>query len=83
MNTSTEYLEVNALNLRDTNEAINLGERPRLTNGLSKRWENLWAACCPHFAYYNFCRVHRSLRVTPAMECGIANHFWTIQELLA
>jgi hypothetical protein len=43
----------------------------RLTNGLSKKWENLWAAYCLHFAYYNFCRVHTTLRVTPAMEAGI------------
>src|SRR5271165_5018639 len=42
----------------------------RLTNGFSKKWENLWAAYCLHFAYYNFCRIHRSLRVTPAMETG-------------
>jgi hypothetical protein len=54
----------------------------RLTNAFSKKWENLWAAYCLHFAYYNFCRIHRSLRVTPAMESGIANHIWTIRELL-
>ena len=33
----------------------------RLTNGFSKKWENLWAAYCLHFAYYNFCRIHKSL----------------------
>lgn len=54
----------------------------RLTNAFSKKWENLWAAICLHFAYYNFCRVHKSLRVTPAMETGIADHVWTIRELL-
>ena len=40
------------------------------------------AAVALHFAYYNFCRVHASHRVTPAMEAGIANHIWTITELL-
>lgn len=35
-----------------------------------------------HFAYYNFCRVHQTLRVTPAMEAGLADHVWTIGELL-
>jgi transposase-like protein/IS1 family transposase len=55
----------------------------RLTNGFSKKWENLWAAYCLHFAYYNFCRIHRTLRVTPAMESGIADHVWEISELLA
>jgi len=55
----------------------------RLTNGFSRKWENLWAALCLHFAYYNFCRVHNSLRVTPAMEAGVANRVWSIRELLA
>lgn len=54
----------------------------RLTNAFSKKWENLWAALCLHFAYYNLCRVHRSLRVTPAMEAGITDHVWEIGELL-
>lgn len=54
----------------------------RLTNGFSKKFENLWAALCLHFAYYNFCRVHKTLRVTPAMEAGIADHVWTLAELL-
>jgi hypothetical protein len=54
----------------------------RLTNASSKKWENLWAALCLHFAYYNSCRIHRSLRITPAMEAGIAEHVWTIRELL-
>ena len=54
----------------------------RLTNGFSKKWENHWAAVCLWFAYYNFCRIHKSLRVTPAMEAGIADHVWDIAELL-
>jgi transposase-like protein/IS1 family transposase len=54
----------------------------RLTNAFSKKWENLNAALALHFAYYNFCRIHKSLRVTPAMEAGIADHVWTIAELL-
>jgi hypothetical protein len=55
----------------------------RLTNAFSKKWENLWATLCLHFAYYNLCRIHRSLRVTPAMEAGITDHAWEIAELLA
>jgi IS1 family transposase len=54
----------------------------RLTYAYSKKWENLHAALALHFAYYNFCRVHRSLRVTPAMEAGITDHVWTLRELL-
>jgi len=55
----------------------------RLTNAFSKKWENLWAAYCLHFAYYNFCRIHTSLRVTPAMEAGITGRAWELSDLLA
>jgi len=55
----------------------------RLTNGFSKKWENHWAALCLHFAYYNFVRIHRTLRVTPAMQAGITDRVWDIAELLA
>jgi hypothetical protein len=55
----------------------------RLTNGFSKKWENHWAALCLYFAYYNFSRIHRSIRVTPAMEAGITDHVWELSELLA
>jgi transposase-like protein/IS1 family transposase len=54
----------------------------RLTNGFSKKWENLWAAYCLHFAYYNFCRIHRTLRVTPAMEAGVTERLWSLEDLL-
>jgi hypothetical protein len=54
----------------------------RLTNGFSKKWENLKAGLALNFAYYNFCRVHQTLRVTPAMELGIADHIWSLEELL-
>ncbi len=49
----------------------------------SKKWANLQAAYALNFAYYNFCRVHRTLRVTPAMETGLTDHIWSIEELLA
>jgi transposase-like protein/IS1 family transposase len=53
----------------------------RLTNAFSKKLENHKAAVALHFAYYNFCRIHGSLRVTPAMEAGISNHVWPLSEL--
>jgi hypothetical protein len=56
--------------------------RTRLTNGFSKKWENHWAALCLHFAYYNFYRIHRSIRVTPAMQAGITDRVWDIADLL-
>jgi hypothetical protein len=55
----------------------------RLTNAFSKKLANLKAAYALWFAFYNFCRVHQILRVTPAMEAGITNHVWNLGELLA
>src|SRR6266436_4333177 len=59
-----------------SNLSLRMGLRrfTRLTNGFSKKWENHWAAVCLWYAYYNFCRIHKSLRVTPAMEAGITDH---------
>jgi IS1 family transposase len=54
----------------------------RLTNALSKKWDNLWAAYCLHFAWYNFWLIHMRLRVTPAMEAGLTARPWTLRELL-
>jgi IS1 family transposase len=55
----------------------------RLTNAFSKKWENHYAALALYFAYYNFVRIHSSIRVTPAMEAGLTDHVWTLRELLA
>ncbi|HTW65987.1 MAG TPA: IS1 family transposase [Bryobacteraceae bacterium] len=55
----------------------------RLTNAFSKKLENHKAAVALHFAYYNFCRLHGTLRITPAMEAGITDRVWNIAELLA
>jgi IS1 family transposase len=55
----------------------------RLTNAFSKKLAHLKAACALHFAHYNFCRVHSSLRVTPAMAAGIATTVWSLETLIA
>ena len=55
----------------------------RLTNGFSKKIENLEHAVALHFMYYNFGRIHKTLRVTPAMQAGVANHVWTLAEIAA
>jgi IS1 family transposase len=73
----TSHIERQNLTMR-----MQIRRLTRLTNAFSKKWENLWAALCLYFAHYNFCRVHRSLRVTPAMQAGIADHVWDLQELL-
>jgi IS1 family transposase len=54
----------------------------RLTIGFSKKWENLRAALALYFAYYNFCRIHSTIRCTPAMEAGITGHIWELKELI-
>jgi transposase-like protein/IS1 family transposase len=67
------------------NLSIRMGMRrmTRLTNAFSKKWENLEAAYALWFAFYNFCRVHKTLSVTPAMEAGITDRPWRIGELLS
>jgi transposase-like protein/IS1 family transposase len=75
---STSFVERQNLTMR-----MQMRRFTRLTNGFSKKLANLKAAVALHFAYYNFCRVHSSLRVTPAMEAGLTDHVWTINELLA
>ena len=55
----------------------------RLTNAFSKKLANLKAHVALHFAYYNFARIHQTLRVTPAMAAGITDHLWNLGELLA
>ncbi len=74
---STSFVERQNLTMRQQMRRFT-----RLTLGFSKKVSHLTAAVNLHFAYYNFCRVHRSLRVTPAMEAGLTDHAWTIAELL-
>jgi IS1 family transposase len=73
---STSYVERQNLTMR-----MSMRRFTRLTNGFSKKIESHIAAIAMYFMYYNFCRVHSTLRVTPAMESGISNHVWTIEEL--
>lgn len=74
---STSRVERNNLTMR-----MSMRRLTRLTNGYSKKWENFDKALALHFAHYDFCKVHQSLRVTPAMEAGIASHIWTPDELI-
>ena len=71
----TSHIERQNLTMR-----MQIRRLTRLTNAFSKKWENLRAAIALHFAYYNFCRVHSSLRVTPAMEAGLTDHVWELRE---
>jgi hypothetical protein len=53
----------------------------RLTNGFPKKVDNHKAVVALHFMHYNFARIHKTLRVTPAMEAGIADHVWSLEEI--
>lgn len=75
---STSFAERQNLTMR-----MSMRRFTRLTNAFSKKVENLAAAVSLHFMHYNFARIHRSLRVTPAMEAGISDHVWSLQELAA
>ncbi len=74
----TSHVEMQSLSIR-----MGMRRMTRLTNAFSKKWENLKAAYALWFAFYNFCRVHQTLRVTPAMEAGIADRVWDVNDLLA
>ena len=74
---STSHIERQNLTIR-----MQLRRFTRLTNAFSKKLVNLKAACALHFAHYNFCRVHSTLRVTPAMAAGVSEHVWELEELL-
>jgi hypothetical protein len=54
----------------------------RLTNAFSKKVENHEAAVALHFMHYNFARVRQILRVTPAIEAGVADHVWSLEEII-
>ena len=75
---STSYVERQNLTMR-----MGMRRFTRLTNGFSKKIKNLECAVALHFMYYNFGRIHKTLRVTPAMEAGISDHVWTLEEIAA
>jgi IS1 family transposase len=75
---STSYVERQNLTIR-----MGMRRFTRLTNAFSKKVENHAYQIALHFMHYNFCRIHKTLRVTPAMEAGITDHVWTIEEMLA
>lgn len=76
---STSYIERQNLTM---SMRMSMRRLTRLTNAFSKKWENMEKTLALHFAYYNFCRVHQTLRVTPAMEAKLTDHIWTLDELI-
>lgn len=77
MHACTSHVERQNLTMR-----MSMRRFTRLTNAFSKKVENLAAAVALHFAYYNFVRIHRSLRITPAMAAGVTDRVWDLRELV-
>lgn len=75
---STSHAERNNLTMR-----MQMRRFTRLTNAFSKKLENHMHAVALHFVHYNFCRVHQTLRCTPAMEAGLTDHVWSLGELIS
>jgi IS1 family transposase len=75
---STSYVERQNLTMR-----MMMRRFTRLTNAFSKKLENLRAQVALHFAHYNFVRIHQTLRCTPAMQAGLTDHVWGLEELIA
>ncbi len=75
---STSYVERQNLTMR-----MSMRRFTRLTNASSKKVENHKAAVALHFMWYNFGRIHKSLRVTPAMEAGVSDHVWSLAEVVS
>jgi IS1 family transposase len=74
---STSYVERQNLTMR-----MSMRRFTRLTNAFSKKVDNLHHALALHFMYYNFCRIHQTLRVTPAMAAGVTDRLWEIEDIL-
>jgi IS1 family transposase len=74
---STSHVERQNLTMR-----MKMRRFTRLTNAFSKKVDNHIAAVALHYMHYNFCRIHQTLRVTPAMEAGVTDHVWTIEEVV-
>src|SRR5438105_5949292 len=75
---STSFVERQNLTMR-----MHMRRFTRLTNGHSKKIENHCYAVALHYMYYNFCKIHQTLKVTPAMEAGLTDHVWSLEELCA
>ena len=75
---STSYVERQNLTMR-----MHMRRFTRLTNAFSKKIENHMHAISLHYMFYNFARIHKTLRVTPAMEAGVSDHVWELEEIAA
>jgi IS1 family transposase len=80
---SYEHVSTSICERQNLNMRMGMRRFTRLTNAFSKKAENHEHAVALYFMYYNFCRIHQSLRVTPAMEAGVSEHVWSLEEVVA
>ena len=80
-----EFAHVSTSHIERSNLSLRMGNRrfTRLTNAFSKKIENHEAMLAVFFFYYNFCRIHQTLRCTPAMQAGITNKVWELSDVAA
>lgn len=81
-NPDSEYISTSYVERQNLSMRMGMRRFTRLTNGFSKKVENHAYHVALYYMHYNFCRVHQTLRVTPAMEAGLTDHIWTIEEML-
>lgn len=81
-NPDAEHISTSTVERQNLTMRMSIRRFTRLTNAFSKKVENHYYQVALHFMHYNFCRVHKSLRVTPAMEAGISDHVWSIEEIV-
>ena len=79
---STGHISTSIVERQNLTMRMSMRRFTRLTNAFSKKVENHEHSVALHFMHYNFCRIHQSLRVTPAMEAGLSNHVWSLEEVL-
>jgi hypothetical protein len=79
-----DYAHISTSHTERQNLSMRMGMRrfTRLTNAFSKKLENHEHAAALYFMYYNFSRIHQTLRVTPAMEAGVSDHVWSLEEII-
>lgn len=83
INCNPDMKEISTSYVERANLTMRMGMRrfTRLTNGFSKRIENLEHAVALHFMHYNFVRIHKTLKTTPALEAGITDKLWSLEDV--
>jgi len=81
-NPDKKYVSTSIVERQNLTMRTGMRRFTRLTNGFSKKVANHRAAIALHYFYYNFARIHQTLRVTPAMEVGISDHVWSLEEMV-